>query len=301
MVLRPRIGLDYRNSVNLLDAYNLYDENTFINRNQNETTSSRESMSFANSLNYRYKFNKEGRAFSTFVYTSKYNSDSNSDLVSVTTSFQDSSIDSLIQFKDNKYNSFYYNAGVRFYEPLSEKSRLRFGYRISNNNSDTRQDVEIQEAETGLIEIDSTLTNRFENTYITHRGGAGYSYKTEKLSFYTNLNYESAHIDSDRLFPGFENTKKSFSNFLPRAVINYETGEFSSIRIDYNTDTDAPSIGQLQDVISNANPLQLSSGNPELDQEYSHRLFTRYRIINPETNRSWMFSLWKHKKQLYRQ
>lgn len=88
LVLRPRIGLDYRNSVNLQDAYNLYDENTYINRIQNETSSSRESTSFANSLNYRYKFDKEGRAFSTFVYTSKYNSDSNSDLVAVTTSFR---------------------------------------------------------------------------------------------------------------------------------------------------------------------------------------------------------------------
>ena len=292
LVLRPRIGLDFRNSVNLRDSYNLYDENTFINRNQNETTSSRESMSFSNSLNYRYKFDKKGRAFSTYIYTSKYNSDSNSDLVAVTTNFQDSNVDSLIQFKQNKYNSFYYNAGLNFYEPLSEKSRLRFGYRVSNNNSDTNQDVEIKEAETGLIEIDSTLTNRFENSYITHRGGAGYSFKTEKLSFFTNLNYEAAYIDSDRLFPGFENTQRTFSNFLPRAVINYQTGEFSNIRIDYNTDTDAPSIGQLQDVISNANPLQLSTGNPELNQEYSHRLFTRYRIINPETNRSWMFFLY---------
>lgn len=299
LILRPRIGLDFRNSVNLRDASNLFNENTIISQNQNKTVSTRESMSFKNSLNYRYKFDKEGRALSTYIYTSTYGSESGSDLVAVNINVQNSNVDSLVQFRQNIYNSFYYSSGISFYEPLSEKSRLRFGYRVSNNGSDTNQDVEIQEAETGLTRIDSALTNQFENKYTTHRGGAGYSYQSEKLSIYSNFQYEAAAIDSDRIFPGFENTKRSFTNFLPRAVINYQSGEFSNIRIDYNTDTDAPSIRQLQDVISNANPLQISNGNPNLKQEYSHRLFTRYRKINPETNRSLMFFIYGNVRMDY--
>src|SRR5690606_14738194 len=44
-----------------------------------------------------------------------------------------------------------------------------------------------------------------------------------------------------------------------------------------------PSIGQLQNVINNSNPLQLSTGNPDLDQSYNHRMRFRYRARNPET------------------
>jgi hypothetical protein len=103
---------------------------------------------------------------------------------------------------------------------------------------------------------------------------------------------QSALIDSDRIFPGFENTQRNFANFLPNVVMNYQLGEYSNIRLDYNTQTTAPTIRQLQDVISNSNPLQISNGNPELDQEFSHRLFTRFRRINPETNRSFMLFLY---------
>lgn len=299
LILRPRIGLDYRKSTNIRDAFNLFDANTPISSNNNTTTSERQSLNFRNSLNYRYNFTKEGRALSTYIYTSTYDSDSRSDMVAVNENFQTSNVDSLIQFRNNLYSSFYYSTGVSYFEPISERSRLRIGYRLSNNASDTDQEVEIQEAETDFVRLDSALTNRFENQYMTHRGRLGYSYKSEKLSVYSTVSYESANIDSDRLFPGFENTQRSFSNVLPRVVVNYQLGEFSNMRVDYNTDTDAPSIRQLQDVISNANPLQISNGNPDLDQEYSHRLFTRFRKINPETNRSLMFFLYGNIRNNY--
>ncbi|WP_439481517.1 outer membrane beta-barrel protein [Cyclobacterium plantarum] len=299
LILRPRIGLDYRKSTNIRDARNLFDANTPISSNINTTTSERQSLNFRNSLNYRYNFTKEGRALSTYVYTSTYDSDSNSDLVAVNENYQTGNIDSLIQFRDNLYSSFYFSSGVSYFEPISERSRLRIGYRLSNNASDTDQQVEIQDAETDMIRLDSALSNRFENQYMTHRGRLGYSYNSEKLSIYSTVSYESASIDSDRLFPGFENTQRKFSNVIPRVVVNYQLGEFSNMRVDYNTDTDAPSIRQLQDVISNANPLQISNGNPDLVQEYSHRLFTRFRKINPETNRSLMFFLYGNIRNNY--
>ncbi|WP_375583474.1 outer membrane beta-barrel protein [Cyclobacterium xiamenense] len=299
LILRPRIGLDYRKSTTIRDAYNLFDAATPISRNQNTTLSERQSMNFRNSLIYRYNFAKEGRTLSTYVYTSTYDSDSQSDLVAANQNFQTTNVDSLIQFRNSLYSSLYYSTGVSYFEPLGERSRLRLEYRLSNNASDTDQTVEIQEPETDLIRLDTALTNRFENQYMTQRGRIGYSYNSEKLSLYSTISYESASLDSDRLFPGFENTQRTFSNVLPRLVVNYQMGEFSSLRVDYNTDTDAPSIRQLQDVISNSNPMQISNGNPDLKQEYSHRLFTRFRKINPETNRSLMFFLYGNIRQDY--
>ncbi|MEX2569539.1 MAG: outer membrane beta-barrel protein [Cyclobacteriaceae bacterium] len=299
LIIRPRLGMDNRKSVNNRDAFNLFDQNTPISQNENTTESGRRSLNFRNSLNYRYNFSKEGRALSTSIYTSTYDSESNSDLTAVNRNFQTANVDSLIQFRDNLYNSFYYSTSINYFEPLSEKSRLRLNYRISNNLSDTDQEVQIQEGETGFTRLDSTLTNQFENSYQTQRAGLGYSYNSDKLRLYSNFELQSASIDSDRVFPTFENTQRSFINFLPRVVANYQMGEFSTVRVDYNTDTDAPSIRQLQDVISNSNPLQISNGNPDLKQEYSHRLFTRFRKINPETNRSLMFFLYGNLRQDY--
>ncbi|WP_209330259.1 outer membrane beta-barrel protein [Lunatimonas salinarum] len=292
IILRPRFGYDKSNSSNSREAVNLFDRDNPISRNDNTTLNDRESMNFGNSFIYRYKFGKEGRALSASVYTSTYDSRSDSDLIAVNENFQNSNLDSLIQFRNSTYNSTYYSASFNYFEPLSEQSNLRFNYRISNNLSDTDRQVTAQEQETGIFQLDSVLTNTFENSYMTQWAGLGYSLRTENLSVYSTLNLQSAKIDSDRLFPGFENTQREFTNFLPRIVVNYQVGELNSLRLDYNTQTTAPTIRQLQDVISNSNPLQVSNGNPDLNQEYSHRMFVRFRRINPETNRSFMVFLY---------
>lgn len=69
--------------------------------------------------------------------------------------------------------------------------------------------------------------------------------------------------------------------------------KFSKTRtlfIDYRADTDSPSIEQLQDVIDYSNTLQVSVGNPSLDQSYENRLMMRYRNFDKETNRVFLFS-----------
>ncbi len=294
LIIRPKFGMDTRSSVRTRNALNLFDSETPISSNDNVTEHNRQSMNFGNSLTYRFRFNKPGRAISTNIYTSTYDSESTSDLVAVNRNLQTDQLDSLIQFRENLYNSFYYNARVNFFEPIGEKSRLRATYQISNNMSDTFQEVLVQEQETGFVNLDSALSNQFENSYMTQRAGLGYSYRTEKLSIFSNLYLQSANIDSDRIFPGFENTQRTFTNLLPRVVMNYQVNDLSTLRFDYNTRTTAPTIRQLQDVISNANPMQISNGNPDLIQEYSHRMMARYRRINPETNKSFMFFVYTH-------
>jgi hypothetical protein len=59
------------------------------------------------------------------------------------------------------------------------------------------------------------------------------------------------------------------------------------MEIDYDTDVDAPSVQQLQTAIDNLNPLQLRTGNPNLNQSYSNRIRLRLRSRNPETDQSW--------------
>ena len=288
MIIRPRLSFEKRDAINQLQATNLFDRNTPISENNNTTTSTRENLNFGNSLTYSYKFDKRGRTLSTNIYTGAYNNTSQADLVAVNQNFLTGRTDSLIQFSNNASSGWNYNINMSYTEPLGERSQLRANYRISNNISDTRQEVLRQEQETGIVRLDSTLSNEFENLYRTQRAGLGYRFGNDKLRIFANLRYQLANIDSDRIFPGFENTQRSFQNILPRMRMDYTFSDMSTLRFDYRTGTNAPSIRQLQDVLDNSNPLQISNGNPNLNQEYSHRIFTRFRRINPETSKSLM-------------
>jgi len=72
--------------------------------------------------------------------------------------------------------------------------------------------------------------------------------------------------------------------------ITYKISEMTNMRFFYRTSTYAPSVNQLQNVIDNSNRLSISTGNPELRQEYSHRIMTNLAYANPTTDLMHLFS-----------
>jgi hypothetical protein len=291
LIWRPNISFFQRQSTDIVEARNLFDMNTPMSETINTTRSSSESIRFNNDLTYAYKFNKRGRTLSASVSTRLNNSDNERLLTSANRNFQNSSLDSLIQQTNNKGNSFNYELEVEYTEPIGQYSQLSLEYEVGNDLSKNNQEVLQREMEATVFRLDSTLSNRFENSYLQHEIGLGFRYNKEKLRIFSSLDYEISSLNSDRLFPGYENTKRDFANFVPRVTLDYEFSEETNLRIGYRTGTDAPSVRQLQEVIDNRNPLQISTGNPGLVQEYEHSLFSRFRMMNPETSRSFFMYL----------
>jgi hypothetical protein len=72
---------------------------------------------------------------------------------------------------------------------------------------------------------------------------------------------------------------------LPFASVRYKISNTKNLRAFYRSNTNAPTIMQLQEAVDNSNPLQLNVGNPGLKQEDSHRFNIHYAAPNPEKNR----------------
>jgi len=291
LIWRPNVSFFKRESVNNLSAQNLFDSNTPISETVNTTRSNNESIRFNNDLTYVYKFGKTGRTISTSIATRLRNSEEDSRLISANRNFLNNNLDSLIQNSNNNSQSFNYELEVEYTEPIGKYSQLSLEYEVGNDLSDNLQEVFKREMESTSFVLDSTLTNQFENSYLQHEIGLGFRFNKEKLRIFSSLDYEISRLNSDRLFPGNENTKRDFTNFVPRVMLDYEFSEETNLRIGYRTNTDAPSARQLQEVIENNNPLRISTGNPDLIQEYEHSIFTRFRKMNPETSRSFFMFL----------
>ncbi|RYY08805.1 MAG: hypothetical protein EOO36_23255, partial [Cytophagaceae bacterium] len=91
-----------------------------------------------------------------------------------------------------------------------------------------------------------------------------------------------AQLRGDQTFPVAGPVRYTFVNVLPQANLMYRVDRTHNLRVFYRTNTNAPSINQLQAVVNNSNPLQLTIGNPALRQEYAHNLVARYSASNPE-------------------
>src|SRR5207237_7715381 len=82
-------------------------------------------------------------------------------------------------------------------------------------------------------------------------------------------------------FPLTGSFDKRFEKILPHAHFQVRFSKNENLRIYYRKNNNAPSIDQLQNVLNNSNPLQLSIGNPDLKQDDENIFVARYSASNP--------------------
>ncbi|MFT7606282.1 MAG: hypothetical protein ACI8VT_003882, partial [Saprospiraceae bacterium] len=199
----------------------------------------------------------------------------------------------LNQFADLDIDGWSLSSNLTYTEPLGEQSRIMLTYRYSydEDNSD-KKTYDFAESTQDYTSINNELTNVFKNKYITHQTGVGYNFnKGRDFFIMARANVQWSTLNSDEIFPEPNQVTQNFINFLPMAMIRYNFDRQENLRVFYMGRTQSPSVEQLQNVIDNSNPLQLSIGNPELDQAYTHRFSARYSKTNTDKATVFYFML----------
>jgi hypothetical protein len=260
----------------------------------NEYSSEVVSYALSNETEYMHKFRKQGRTFSTTLNLYYNATDANSMLYANNFFQQDSSsVTEIIDQKSVLYkNGSGGNINVAYTEPLSKKSILQLQYigTLSLNDNDKRT-FDFSPLENGYSNQNELLSNVFSSEYIAHKSGLTYRYSNQKTNFHVGVNYQQASLSAEREYPGAYRLQKNFEDVLPTAMLRYSFSSKKNIRIMYRTQTTQPSIEQMQDVLNNTNPLQLSKGNSDLRQNYEHTLFSRYSSSNTEKATSFFFMI----------
>ncbi len=231
--------------------------------------------SFGNDITWRHKFLKKGRTFSVRSSISKNNRTSDNTELASTDSVPDN------QAIDGETNSLSLNTNLNYTEPLGKYSLVQANYGISlSRNSTDKESYRLGDELEPLGRMDS-LSNVYDNDYITNRGGLSYLFKKNKLRLSAGIDYQRADLTGKQVFPLEVSINKTFASFLPSMMVTYKFSDLTNLRFSYRTSTSAPSVNQLQNVIDNSNRLALSSGNPDLRQEFSHTVMTNFAYANP--------------------
>src|SRR5208283_2021585 len=134
--------------------------------------------------------------------------------------------------------------------------------------------------------FDTSFSNTYENEYTTQNGGVAYRLRLTGLNAMAGVSYQVAELRGQQQFPYSSSITRSYYDVLPNAMLTYNIAEHTNLRMFYRTTTTAPSISQLQDIINNSNTLQLSTGNPNLNQSYAQTLTARYMVTDVDNSRS---------------
>jgi hypothetical protein len=174
---------------------------------------------------------------------------------------------------------------LAYTEPVGQHAQLQANYSLSYapNNSDKRT-YDFNTGDQQYSRLDTALSNVFKNYYLTQGGGLSYRYNTRKIQASVGASAQVARLRGDQTFPRPGPVDYTFWNVLPQANLMWRPDREHNVRLFYRTSTNAPSINQLQAVVNNSNPLQLTIGNPALRQEYNHSLVARYSVSKAETS-----------------
>jgi uncharacterized membrane protein YgcG len=256
---------------------------TLTARTNNTTNSVRSGNNINNTILWRHSFAKKGRTFSVNlnnsfnkrigdVYTTLY------DTTFTGSGFTDSTSQ---RFTDQLSSGYSVSANIVYTEPLSQNSQLQLNYNPSYSKSKADQEAYQYEKSTDDYTIfDPSLSSKFTNTNSGQNAGLAYRYGTRDNQLSFGVNYQRTDLFSVQDFPRALRVSKTFVNYLPNAMMRFKLSARSNIRLFYRASTNQPSVTQLQDVYDLTNLPFVTAGNPDLSQQYSHTVNTRYTFSN---------------------
>lgn len=283
LLIRPRLSLQQNQGKSLTFGQTSTPE-SLLNQTDNLFHSDLSGIDFSNFMMFRHQFGKRGRTISVNANTGYNKNDGESNMYSQNEYYDEiDMIDSLNQFSDLLSDGWNISGEVQYTEPLGKNGMIQWEYEASYQQSESdKRTLNFSENSQDYTELDTALSNVFQSHYVTHRTGLGYRLRSEKAMLMTRVSLQYSELTSEQEYPQATNIERDFVNVLPMAFFRYQFTRMKSLHFMYRTSTSSPSVNQLQNVIDNSNPLQLSAGNPDLDQTVSHSMFMRYSSSNLE-------------------
>ena len=270
-------------SKNVTDGNTTNFKNAIINTQQRETNTVEEEKMLVGNINYRKRFKKAGRTMSANVDFDASNKENKISLLAVNSFFQGTPFTNTVdQFKTNNEDKFNVRSRISFTEQLWKNTFLELNYRYetSRNNAERFTFEKPIGGDKYNMRIDS-LSNHFIFNNTTNMGGFNFRYNKKKINASIGAAYGTVNFAMEDLLTN-KPRNISFNNFQPQANFNYQIKKQRRLSLSYNGRNRNPNLFQIQPIIDNIDPLNITIGNPNLKQEFTHNIsfnFSDYKVL----------------------
>lgn len=293
ILIRPRVTVQ-QNIGNSTTIGNTANSNATLNSQSTDFNSKLTAISSSAEILFRHKFETKMRTISLSLNPSYNSNQGDNQLFSEYLFFMPiEEADYIDQHSNLDVKGSGISGNLVYTEPFSENSMLQFTGNYSTNYDKSNQKTYLPNSTHSSYNILSdSLSNVYEKRYNTRSAGFGYRYQKEGFAVDADVNYNIATLTSNQTYPFTAEVSKSFYSFLPSLMMRYSVNRDNNFRLFLRTSNNSPSVEQLQNVLNNTNPQQLSIGNPNLKQDYRTTLSFRYQSANVQNMSSFfiMFS-----------
>ncbi|MBI1797606.1 MAG: TonB-dependent receptor [Candidatus Eisenbacteria bacterium] len=290
VIVQPRLYFSRNDASSVGGASNVTTEGSTISGVQSSTFDGVHGNNLSNRLTLRHRFERRGRNISADISLGHSVRNGNGSQASITDFYQGANTvgsDTLDQRSNSRTETNSFSTRIAYTEPLTKSLQAQLIYNPSITKSDADARGMLLDPQTGEYTLpDTALTNTYHNRNTTQNGGLAVLYTRGTWRWLTNASYQHLDIRSDEAFPFVTSLDHAFDDFLPSMTLSGTFANRRNLRLAWTTSAGPPSVGQLQNVVNNSNPLSLTSGNPSLRPNYSNTISLRVSEANPLQSRS---------------
>ena len=190
-------------------------------------------------------------------------------------------LDNIDQKKVNKLTGSVINSLFSYTEPLWKNTFLVLNYRLTLNQNDAERNTYNKNSGGKYENLNDTLSNHFIFNTTSHLGSFNIRYNVKKFNFAIGTGLGTARYNMNDIRKN-TNREEVFTNFVPAIAFNFTPKQQRQITFNYTGRTQNPTLQQIQPIIDNIDPLNITIGNPTLKQAFSHNFNFRasdYKVL----------------------
>ncbi|MDR0758169.1 MAG: TonB-dependent receptor [Tannerella sp.] len=190
-------------------------------------------------------------------------------------------IDQQVRYDNSSVN---YRAFLSWVEPLGHNNFIQATYSFSRNNRESLKNSYNNDGQGNYTVLDSTYSQSTRNYSTQQRARIAFKSVRGKYDYMLGFNFDPSYMKTET-FVGdhvLYSNSRNVMNYSPFAQLNYRFTPQTFLRINYDGDTDQPSMQQLQPVADISDPLNMTIGNPDLKPTYSNDIRIQFNKFVPE-------------------
>jgi len=255
-----------------------------LNGTARTTSNNTNDKTLSGSISYRLRFAKKGRTISVNTDFNYGDKAQNGFLNAHNDYFGASNVvikrETIAQAKELAQVTSATSINSVYTEPLGKNSFLILNYKIGVASNNSERNTFDAKAGQQQIKVDS-LSNHFKFNTVNNSGNISYRYAVKKVNFNIGTGIGAA---SYSLFDYATNASRTvnFTNFIPSATFNFTPKQQKKFVLSYVGTTQNPTLLQIQPIIDNTDPLNITVGNANLRQSFTNRFsfnFNSFKVM----------------------
>lgn len=170
---------------------------------------------------------------------------------------------------------------INYVHPTGKDQTLSFGVKGIQRRIDNDFWQETMDS-TGVFRRVEANSGVFHYSQDVYSGYSEYAFKINKLSLRPGFRYEHTRLNGD--VSGLSPFENEFPAYIPTFSTSFQLADTRTLRLSYSRRIQRPSLWYLKPQTVNADPRNISAGNPYLNPEFTHAIEFGYSVFAGQNN-----------------